>query len=293
VDCYFLHIGYFPELAFNDALLLFSAGIILALFIIILLLCLIVAPCFIWDAGISGINGIKELSYEEKTKIVFGFFILPSIILISYFYCFEYTNTNIYILISIAYLIILYRYDKTIKTFISILIFWIVGTFCFCYSLIPFIALINNEKLLRSSNPIEQHITLIVFLLLIVLANGLILLKPEKLELNKTVWIIIVSFATFILMTFLLRAWDFIPKLVISKLKLGNVENAVLLVNEEGCKIFRFYDLPILEGKKDNVCSNKNKINILLRIGENCYIEGINEENSSIRFMLPRKTVMY
>ncbi len=82
---------------------------------------------------------------------------------------------------------------------------------------------------------------------------------------------------------------SFVPKLAVSKLKLGNIENATLFVNEEGCKILRFYDLPILENKKDNFCSNKDKVNILLRIGKNFYIEGMNEENRSVRFTLPKK----
>jgi hypothetical protein len=85
---------------------------------------------------------------------------------------------------------------------------------------------------------------------------------------------------------------NFIPKMTVSKLKLGNIENATLFVNEEGCKILRFYDLPVSENEKDNFCSNKDKVNILLRIGKNFYIEGINEENRSVRFTLPKKDIM-
>ncbi len=203
---YFLHIGYFPELGLDDALLLFPASIIVAALFVVFLLLYLFCPCFIWNAAISEIDYIKELPYDKKKKHMYLFLWIPSAIFVLslhflyFFPLFPFLNSFrlaviVFILISVCYFVVLYccRVEKIgkkrNKPFFSLLACLLFGEFFFFIGRIYFYRLISKGDSVHYSS-MELSIISGLLLLSLVSSNFIVLFPPEKT--NKILWKILI-----------------------------------------------------------------------------------------------------
>lgn len=287
---YFLHIEYVPELSLNSVILLFASGAIIAGTIILFLCLLLAIPGVIWDETAWSIGYFFK---EEKDILVnrkiFYWYGLPSIFSIICLHLYYFEDINYFIVFlalgSIFYTIALFV-AKSSKIAISLLASWLSGAVFFVLPLLFVYGMAND---MHFKNNFNDWTKVIFSIVIIIFTNIIILLKPDKH--NKISWIIIVTIFSITYITMILGSWSFIPKIIFTKTKLGNIENAKIVMTNDGCQIFEVYGLKVDYSKNGELCVNHDSVKILSRIGNTLYIETSGDGDKKTNFTLPQSSV--
>ena len=138
-------------------------------------------------------------------------------------------------------------------------------------------------------NNFQDWTKIVLSVSFIVASNSSILLRPIKQK--KIIWVTIVSLFSLVYITMIIGSWSFIPQLIFTNTKLGNIENVQIIINHDGCTIFQLYKVEVDYLKNEGICLSKSPVTILSRIGKNYYIETRRKDNKKINFTLPSDSV--
>lgn len=289
---YFMHIQYVPELELDSVVLLFASGSIIAGTIIFFLCLILIIPGLIWDSAISSFElllEIREKSQNDYTQKIIWWFGVPSIFAVLCLHLYFFKNKIIFwVVISssiLGYFIALCR-CRPRKLRFALLGSWISGAIFF---FLPLMILYGMASKAALQNNFQDWTKIVLSVSFIVASNSSILLRPIKQK--KIIWVTIVSLFSLVYITMIIGSWSFIPQLIFTNTKLGNIENVQIIINHDGCTIFQLYKVEVDYLKNEGICLSKSPVTILSRIGKNYYIETRRKDNKKINFTLPSDSV--
>lgn len=188
------------------------------------------------------------------------------------------------IVLGIACLV--YKLTRTYKAVFIFLLIWFTSTIYFIF---PLLSLLFLSQDVHAKSGYVEILMALAALVLIIASNALVISRPK--ETKVEVWAFIISAFTVIILIVLLGGWFVIPEKIMSIYGFGNIQQASIIVDDEGCGILKRLDVA-------HKCDNRAKINkidnivILSRLGNTYLLSYKMTDKRTLKFTLPSRVIL-
>jgi hypothetical protein len=318
---YFFEIRNFPDLSFDESVLLLLLATLTGIFFLLLMAAMLMTPYLLrwmmlkaYDSDFDG----KDRQKWGRVELIWYFSSIYLAIIAFFLYKFDFGESDIilpwifensecvyWVLIVAIFVghVCCYLFgffgkiwnskielpDKAVLI-IQVLFFWILTLFSLIMPLNILILIEEQTEAFGDTNPIKL---LAVFFFLVMFTNGIYAYFQEQLEKRKW-WFYLIPFLA-LLFTFFLVNDLIIPKMVMRRFHFGSFTAEQLILDKEGCKLLRSMELEYEPVKDENNIDLKEcylkKICILSRLGHVFALEK-KVEGKKFNFYIPKDHVL-